>query len=83
MRLEEDNKQYEGKLKRAVLNGEGGEGESYKQIQVKNRQVQVKYRQVQVKWWIQTDGKSDTGTCKRLLQMNCQLHVADKFITSS
>lgn len=74
MRLEEDNKQYEGKLKRAVLNGEGGEGESYKQIQVKNRQVQVK-------WWIQTDGKSDTGTCKRLLQMNCQLHVADKFIT--
>lgn len=75
MRLEEDNKQYEGKLKRAVLNGEGGEGESYKQIQVKNRQVQVK-------WWIQTDGKSDTGTCKRLLQMNCQLHVADKFITS-
>lgn len=75
MRLEEDNKQYEGKLKRAVLNGEGEEGESYKQIQVKNRQVQVK-------WWIQTDGKSDTGTCKRLLQMNCQLHVADKFITS-
>lgn len=34
MRLEEDNKQYEGKLKRAVLNGEGGDGESYKQIQV-------------------------------------------------
>jgi hypothetical protein len=34
MRLEEDNKQYEGKLKRAVLNGEGGEGEAYKQIQV-------------------------------------------------
>lgn len=34
MRLEDDNKQYEGKLKRAVLNGEGGDGESYKQIQV-------------------------------------------------
>lgn len=39
MRLEEDNKQYEGKLKRAVLNGEGGDGESYKQIQVEHRQV--------------------------------------------
>lgn len=41
MRLEEDNKQYEGKLKRAVLNGEGGDGESYKQIQVKHRQIEV------------------------------------------
>ena len=44
MRLEEDNKQYEGKLKRAVINGEGGDGESYKQIQV-NRQVP---KQIQV-----------------------------------
>ena len=44
MRLEEDNKQYEGKLKRAVINGEGGDGESYKQIQVNrqiNKQIQV------------------------------------------
>lgn len=52
MRLEEDNKQYEGKLKRAVLNGEGGEGESYKQIQeleLKNAQLKAENAEIRTK----------------------------------
>ncbi|XP_056015973.1 centrosomal protein of 85 kDa-like isoform X3 [Ostrea edulis] len=52
MRLEEDNKQYEGKLKRAVLNGEGGEGEAYKQIQeleLKNAQLKAENAEIRTK----------------------------------
>lgn len=52
MRLEEDNKQYEGKLKRAVLNGEGGDGESYKQIQeleLKNAQLKAENAEIRTK----------------------------------